>query len=75
MGERRTIEEVNGGNNLIDFKNIDLDREAIHIHGRMEHNLVELPNITFVEAQKIHEVVNSQEKLIIVEEFFLDISK
>jgi hypothetical protein len=35
------VEEINGGNNSIDSKNIDLDRRAIHIHGGMEHNLVE----------------------------------
>jgi hypothetical protein len=39
VGDRRMIEEVNGGDNLIDSKNIDLDKRAIHIHGRMEHNL------------------------------------
>jgi hypothetical protein len=34
-----------------------------------------MPNTTLVEAQKSQEVVNSQDKLIIVEEIFLDISK
>ncbi len=34
-----------------------------------------MPNIIHVEAQKSQEVVNSQEKLIIVEEIFLDIGK
>jgi hypothetical protein len=34
------IEEVNGGDSSIDSKNKNLDRRAIHIHGRMEHNLV-----------------------------------
>jgi hypothetical protein len=32
-------------------------------------------NTTLVETQKSHEVVNSQEKLIIVKEIFLDIGK
>ncbi len=41
MGERRTVQEVNGGDKLIDLEDIDLGRSAIHIHGRMEHNLVE----------------------------------
>jgi hypothetical protein len=41
LGERRIVEKVNGGNNSINSKNIDLDRRAIHIHGGMEHNLVE----------------------------------
>jgi hypothetical protein len=34
-----------------------------------------MPNATFVEAHKSQEVVNSQEKLIIVKEIFVDISK
>jgi hypothetical protein len=34
-----------------------------------------MPNTTIVEVQKYQEVVNSQEKLIIVKEIFLDISK
>jgi hypothetical protein len=39
MGERRAIEVVNGGDKSIDSKNTNLNRRAIHIHGRMEHNL------------------------------------
>jgi hypothetical protein len=34
-----------------------------------------MPNNTPVEVEKYPEVVNSQEKLIIVEEIFLDIGK
>jgi hypothetical protein len=34
-----------------------------------------LPNTTFVEGQKSQEVVNSQKKLIIIKEIFLDIGK
>ncbi len=34
------VEAVNGGDNLIDLKNTNPDKRAIHIHGRMEHNLV-----------------------------------
>jgi hypothetical protein len=34
-----------------------------------------MPNITPVEAQKSQEAMNSQEKLNIVEEIFLDIGK
>jgi hypothetical protein len=34
------VQEVNGGDNSIDSKNTNLDKRAIHIHGRMEHNLV-----------------------------------
>ncbi len=40
MGERRTIEKVNGGDNSIGLKNIDPNRRAIHIHGGMEHNVL-----------------------------------
>ncbi len=34
------VEVVNGGDNLTNSKNTNLDRRAIHIHGGMEHNLV-----------------------------------
>jgi hypothetical protein len=34
-----------------------------------------MPTTTLVEAQKSREVVNSQEKLIIIKEIFLDIGK
>jgi len=34
------IETINGGDNLIDSKNTNLDKMSIHIHGGMEHNLV-----------------------------------
>jgi hypothetical protein len=34
-----------------------------------------MPNITLMEAQKSQEVVNSQKKLITVEEVFLNINK
>jgi hypothetical protein len=39
LRERRTVEIVNGGDNSTDSENRNLDRRAIHIHGRMEHNL------------------------------------
>jgi hypothetical protein len=34
-----------------------------------------MPNIILVEAHKYQEVVNSQEKIITVEEIFMDIGK
>jgi hypothetical protein len=34
------VEVVNGGDNLTNLKNTTPDKRAIHIHGRMEHNLV-----------------------------------
>jgi hypothetical protein len=33
------IEEINGGNNSTDSKNTNPNRRAIHIHGRMKHNV------------------------------------
>jgi hypothetical protein len=35
------VEVVNGKDNSTNTKNTNPDRRAIHIHGRMEHNLVE----------------------------------
>ncbi len=32
------IKVTNGGNNSINSKNTNLDRKAIHIHGRIKHN-------------------------------------
>jgi hypothetical protein len=34
-----------------------------------------MPNITFTEAQKSQDVINSQENLITIEEIFLNIAK
>jgi hypothetical protein len=34
---KRTIKEINGGNNSTE--NTNLDKRAIHIQGGMEHNL------------------------------------
>jgi hypothetical protein len=69
------VEEVNGGNNLTNSKNIDPNIRGIHIHGRMNTTWPSMPNITFMETHKSQEVANSQEKLIIVKEIFLDIGK
>jgi len=33
------VEAINGGDNSIDSKNINPNKKAIHICGRMEHNL------------------------------------
>jgi hypothetical protein len=40
LGKRRAVEVINGGDNSTDSENTNLVRRAIHIHGRMEHNLV-----------------------------------
>jgi hypothetical protein len=39
--EKRMVEEVNGGHNSTDSKNTNPKKKAIHIHGRIEHNLAE----------------------------------
>jgi hypothetical protein len=39
LGEKKTIEIVHGGDNSTDSENTNPNRKAIHIHGRMEHNL------------------------------------
>jgi hypothetical protein len=36
IGRKKKIEEVNGGDNLIDSEDIDLAIRATHIHGKME---------------------------------------
>jgi hypothetical protein len=41
----------------------------------MEHNMAEYADITFVDAHKSQKMVNSQGKLIIIKEIFMDISK
>jgi hypothetical protein len=41
LGKRRTVEEVHGGDNSTNSKDIDPAKRAIHIHGGMERNLAE----------------------------------
>ncbi len=41
------VEVVNGGDNSIESENTNLDKRAIHIHGRMEHNLIEYAKYYF----------------------------
>jgi len=69
------VERINGGNNSIDSKNTYLDRMAIHIHGGWNKTWLSMPNTNPVETQKYQEVVNSQEKLITIEEIFWGIRK
>jgi len=40
LGERRTIEEFNGGDNSTNLEKIDLNKKAIHIHAGTKDNLV-----------------------------------
>jgi hypothetical protein len=42
LGERKAIEKIKGGHNSTNSKKKkkkNLDKRAIHIHGRMEHNV------------------------------------
>jgi hypothetical protein len=73
--KKKTVERINGGNNSIDSKNTNLDRMAIHIHGGWNKTWLSMPNTNPVETQKYQEVVNSQEKLITIEEISLGIGK
>ncbi len=41
------VEEVNDGDNSTNFENINPNKRAIHIHGRVEHNLVEYAKYYF----------------------------
>jgi hypothetical protein len=38
-GKIRTVEKVNGGDNSTNLENMNKNGRAIHIHGRMEHNM------------------------------------
>jgi hypothetical protein len=69
------VEKINGGNNSTYSKNKNPNKRAIHIHGKMEHNLAGYVNSIPMEAQKYQEVVSSQEKLITIEKIFLNIGK
>jgi hypothetical protein len=47
------VEVVNGGNNSINSENTNLDKKAIHIYGKMEHNLVGYAKYYFYGRTKI----------------------
>jgi hypothetical protein len=69
--KKKGQEEVYGGDNSTNLENIDPNKNAIHIHGGMEHNLAEYAKCySYGTAHKYQEVVNSQEKLITIEEIF-----
>ncbi len=53
MGERRTVEKDNGGNNSTNSKNTNPNIRAIHIHGGMEHNLAGYAKYYSYENTKI----------------------
>ncbi len=47
------VEKVNGGHNSIDSKNTNPKKRAIHIHGRIEHNLAGYAKYYFCRNTKI----------------------
>jgi hypothetical protein len=47
------IEKINGGYNSIDSENTDPKKRAIHIHGRMEHNLAKVAKCYSYKNTKI----------------------
>jgi hypothetical protein len=69
MGERRAVEKVNGGDNSIDSEDTNPNIRAIHIHGRMEHNLAGYAKYYSCESIEIKGFK------IIVKYFFLNIGK
>ncbi len=75
IGERKVIEVVNGGDNSIDLETqIETKGPSTSMKG-WNTTWPSMPNSILVDAQKSQEVVNSQGKLIIVKEIFLDIGK
>jgi hypothetical protein len=46
---------INGGDNSIDSKNTNRDRRAIHIYGRMEHNLAKYYSFGHTNLSKNNE--------------------
>jgi len=52
LGERKVVEAVNGGDNSTNSKNTNSNKRTIHIHGGMEHNLVEYAQILFLWTQR-----------------------
>jgi hypothetical protein len=50
LGERRTIEEVNGGDNSIDSKNTNPTRRAIRTMEGWNATWLNMPNIIPMEA-------------------------
>jgi hypothetical protein len=53
LGERRTVQVVNGVDNSTDSENTNLDKKAIHIHGGIEHNLAEYAKYYFCGCTKV----------------------
>ncbi len=69
------VEAVNGGDNSTNSENTNSNKGPPTSTKGWNTTWLGMPNTILVGTQKFHEVVNSQGKLIIVEELFLDISK
>jgi hypothetical protein len=70
------VEIVYGGDNSIDSKNTHSNKRVIHIHGAMEHNLVEYAKNYSCGCTKILGSSEFTRKTIItVKDIFMDIGK
>jgi len=75
LGKRKAVEKINGGHNsTYSKKQTQTEGPSTSLEG-WNTTWLGMPNITLVETKKSQDVMNSQEKLIILEEIFLDISK
>jgi len=75
MGERKAVEKVNGGDNSIDSEDTNPNIRAIHIHGRMEHNLAGYAIYNSCESIEIIGSSEFTKKMIIAGKTFLDNGK
>jgi hypothetical protein len=75
IGEKRTFEEVSGGNNSTNSENTNPYSRAIHIHRRMEHNLVWYAKYYSCAHTKISRNSEFTREINKSERDFLDIGK
>jgi len=68
LGERKVVEEINGGDNSIDSKYTNQTKGPSTSMEGWNTTWPVMQNITLVKAQKSQEVMNSQKKLITLEE-------
>jgi len=72
---KKMVEEVNGGDNSTNSKNIDPDRRAIHIHGGMEHNVAKYAKYYSCGNIKISGSSEFTRETNHIKKIFLDIGK
>jgi hypothetical protein len=70
LGKKKRVEKINGGNNSAYLENTNPNRRAIHIHGRMEHNLVGYAKYYSYKSTKILGGSEFTKKIITIEEIF-----